>query len=194
MIKIEDYKTFKRNITSLKETSKDNHDGSTCFMTKSSLKVINFDRVKDEYIKDLNLSANPKSNDALYIASNGNPTFIEFKNGSMDNKDIFDVRGKVFDSILIFTDIVNRGISYTKENMDYILVYNQEKNSDEEETSKKVQASKSRDQIGKRIMELGGDNHIRFGLERFKKYCFRNVFTYTEDEFEQKFVTIQSAK
>lgn len=195
MIKIEDYEIFNTNISTLKETSRDNHDNTDCYMTESTLAAINFDRVKDEYIKDLKLCENPKSNDALFICPDGKPVFIEFKNGFMDNGKCFDVRGKVFDSMLIFTDIVDKCIEYTRNNMDYILVYNEEKNTEStaEDPSKYIQESKSRDQIGKRLMKLGGDYHIKFGLERFKKYCFQNVFTYTEDEFRTHFVNHFSA-
>ncbi len=191
MIKTEDYGIFEHNVSTLKDTSKDNHDGTDYYMTESSLAVVNFDHVKDEYIRDLSLCENPRSNDALFIHPDGKMVFIEFKNGFMDRGKCFDVRGKIFDSMLIVTDIINKGISYTRENIDYILVYNQESNFENTINcpSKHVQESKSRDEIGKRLMALGGGDQIKFGLERFKKYCFKNVFTYTEKEFQEHFVS-----
>lgn len=172
MIKIEDYKIFADNISTLKETSKDkNNNESEEFMTSSKLEAINFDGVKDDYIKNLHLKENPRSNDALFITDKGHPIFIEFKNGYMDNKKEFDVRGKIYDSMSIFTDIVNKGISFTREHLDYILVYNEKKNSKSE--------------IVTHIAKKAKTEHIKYGLERFKKFFFKEVHTYTEKEFEE---------
>jgi len=38
---------------------------------------------------------------------------------------------------------------------------------------------------------LAKEEFILFGLDQFKNYLFRNVYTYTEKEFEQKFVKKQ---
>jgi hypothetical protein len=185
VIKTSDYEIFERNVSTLKETSKDNHDGTVYYMTDSLLPTINFDQVKDEYIRSLQLCENPKSIDALFITTKGQPIFIEFKNGFMDKRKCFDVKRKVYDSILIFADITKRSINYTRKNMDYILVYNEEKNCecDIDNPSTVVQESTAKYLIGKRLMALGGSNYIRFGLERFKTYLFRNVYTYTQNEF-----------
>ncbi len=52
----------------LKETSKDNSDiNNVVFMTNCSAQVINFDKVKEEYIRELNLSKSPCSVDAIVI-------------------------------------------------------------------------------------------------------------------------------
>lgn len=195
MIRIGDFSIFRDSISTLKETSKDNHDGIDLYMTESTLETVNFDKVKDKYIENMNLCDSPKSNDALFFNPEGKLIFIEFKNGLIDTNKCFDVRGKIFDSVLILTDIIGRGISFTRENMDYILVYNQERNPDNEneDSAKHVQESDSRDAIGKRLMALGGENHIKFGLERFKKYCFKNVFTYNENEFDDNFVKCYTA-
>lgn len=111
----------------------------------------------------------------------------------MDSQKKFDVRKKVFDSLLILTDIIQKGISYTRIHMDYILVYNEDKNKDVvTEPKTRVQSSGARDQIAKGFMNLGHANYIKYGLEIFKNYCFLNVYTYTEEEFENKFVGIIS--
>ncbi|MDD4297949.1 MAG: AAA family ATPase [Ruminiclostridium sp.] len=102
---------------------------------------------------------------------------------------VYDVRRKVFDSVLIFTDIVGQGISSTRSHMDYILVYNEDKNIDADvDTAVTVQSSGARDEIKKSFMELGESNYIKYGLEMFKNYCFNNVYTYTKEEFENTFV------
>ena len=74
--------------------------------------------------------------------------------------------------------------------MDYVLVYNENKNSEEPKKPKQnVQESESRDNISKMLSEKGGGHFIKFGLEKFQRYCFRNVYTYTEKEFERKYLT-----
>ena len=71
-------------------------------MTESQLRVVNFDAVKDEYIKPLRESETPKSNDALMQKLNGSFVFIEFKYGRIDTNAAFSLRRKIFDSLLIF--------------------------------------------------------------------------------------------
>ena len=185
MIKVEDYEILKNNISTLKETSKDFHGEEEYYMTQSLLPAVDFDKVKDSYTSMLNTSDKPKSNDALFIDTEGKEIFIEFKNGSIENKK-FELRKKIYDSMLIYTDIIHEGISYTRQHVDYILVYNEEKNgTDKEEVKINIQNSKSRDRIGKSLSKLGGKNYIKFGLEMFKNYCFKEVYTYTENEFAE---------
>lgn len=80
MIDVDSIELFKNNKTTLKETSKDSTNKT--YMTNSKIKVINFDKVKKDYSKQLGLQEQPKSNDALFYA-NGKLTFIEFKNGKI---------------------------------------------------------------------------------------------------------------
>jgi hypothetical protein len=174
----------------MKETSLDNHDGNLFYITESMINVINFDSVKDKYIEKLFVSETPKSNDALYIHNNGEMYFIEFKSGYMSSKKIYDVRLKIFDSLLIFTDIINKGISFTRKNLNYILVYNEIKNPlTEAEKNNQPQISQSRVNIGKYFTETKAKKKfIRFSLERFEKLYFKNVFTVTQNEFENYFI------
>ena len=84
MNKLKNYLIFEKNLSTLKETSKDNHNNNTKeFMTNSLLEVVNFDGVKNAYIKNLKLRGTPKSNDALFFDGQGKVIFIEFKNGSV---------------------------------------------------------------------------------------------------------------
>ncbi len=185
MISIDDYSIFANNISTLKEISKDNHDGKDFFMTESLLQAVDFDAVKDEYISNLRLLENPKSNDALFIQPDGKQVFIEFKNGFMDKPKQYSLRKKVYDSLLIYTDIIEKGISHTRKHMDYILVYNDAKNTELKEDPKtNMQKSESRDLIAKRITRLAGTNFVKYGLEIFKSYCFKEVYTFTEQEFK----------
>lgn len=179
--------------STLKDTSKDTSDArNIAYMTQSEIEVIDFDGVKGEYISKLKLSSTPTSNDALIINNIGDSVFIEFKNGALNTqKKEADVRKKIYDSVLILTDIIGEGISFTRKHLDYILVYNGEKNPESEEQDSKTayRESQSRNKIAKNLSALGKEHYIRYGLEAFKGYCFRNVYTYTESEFEKEFVS-----
>ena len=189
MIDLEEYEIFTSNISTLRQTSKDNHEGKNIYMTNSKLKVINFDGVKKKYVKPIRLVEMPKSNDALYIGTSDDITFIEFKNGYIDKKKRFDICIKIFDSLLIFMDIVKKTADYTRGHLDYILVYNETRNPMERNDKSDVQFSESRTVIAKTLIEKKArKKFIRFGLERFEKLYFRAVYTYTEREFEDNFI------
>lgn len=182
------YKIFNDNMSTFKDTSLDKHNKNekSLYMTESTLSVVNFDDVKDEYIKELRLKETPKSNDALYFDNFGNVIFVEFKNGYMDKVKQFGVRKKIYDSSLIFTDIVGIGISKMRQYVEYILVYNEKTNPETiEEKEKYVQNSPSFDNIAKAIRGFGKEEYIGFGIDIFKNYCFKDVHTYTEAEFEK---------
>ena len=120
----------------------------------------------------------PQSNDALHIALGSNDTFIEFKNGSLRYEEKRkEVRRKVYDSVLMLTDIIGENISYTRKHLNYILVYNETKNPDDENIDVKtaVQESQAREEISKSVFRLAQERKILFGLERFKGYCFNNA-------------------
>lgn len=187
MADLSKYPIFESNKATLKDTSADDHDGGIAYMTESLCEVVNFDLVKSEYVRGLKLIKIPKSNDALFLGEDGRWTFIEFKNGCMQKK-IYNVRQKIFDSMLIFSDIVGCGISYTRKEMDYILVYNEERNPEDNDVKSYIGESSSRDKIAKTLMAKGNQSYIKYGLETFKNYCFKEVFTYTEQEFHDNFV------
>ena len=71
---------FKQNMSNFKETSYDKDGEEPGYMTDSQIQVINFDKVKDGYIKNLALSNTPCSNDALYFGKDNKIFFVEFKN------------------------------------------------------------------------------------------------------------------
>lgn len=187
MIDIKSIDILNQAMCSLKDTSKDNHDGTDIFLTESMIPVVNFDIVKNEYIKELKVKEVPSSNDALY--ANGEELFfIEFKAGDVPRK-VYDIRRKIFESLLIFTDIINIGISYTRANMSYILVYNEDKNPLSETEISEMQDSQSRVDIGKYFWEGKAKKHyIRFNLERFERLYFKKVYTVTQKEFEKRFI------
>lgn len=193
---------FKNNVSSFKETSKDSDSGTSEYMTQSEIEVINFDKVKDDYIKGMHLSSTPCSNDALYISKDGEVYFVEFKNGRMKKEKVFNVYNKIYDSLLIFNDIIGANISFCREHVNFVLVYNESKNPCENgdiqnngisnDESNNEDSPKAR--IGKYFTAKANKRYIRFDLERFKKIYFHDVFTYTENEFEKNFLGLLSGE
>lgn len=197
---------LKNSCDILKNTSYDHKND--IYMTDSEIQVFDFDKVKDSYIKNNlnNVNPNPKSNDALYVTNEGKWIFIEFKNGEIDNLVNFEINKKIYDSIAILFDLMvdknevdfKSSISFSRRNIDYMLVYNVDKYDEKKQTSltkqgisrqnSRLQNSKSRDLLKKSVMKLSKQNFILFGLDQFKGYFFENVFTYSIDEFEENFV------
>ncbi len=187
MINVNDYEIFCKNTSTMKKASKD--DTNDEYMTECDKQVVNFDRVVKNYCGDASVSS-VDSNDVLIVSDdNQTATFIEFKNGYVDKKTQYKLLKKIYDSILIFTDITNESISSTKQFLNYILVYNGEKNPDESNPKTEYRESKSRDEIDKTILGYGKETHIKYGLEFLKGYCFKEVNTYTKSEFEELFVS-----
>ena len=197
MIDLNTFQIFADHLSNLKETSIDKRDGTPQYMTLSTRDAVNFDDVKEEYVKQLGVSEIPKSNDALFDDGKGFLVFVEFKNGFMDRPKQFAVRKKVYDSTLIFTDITSKGISYMRNHMKYILVYNetanQGNNSDKDLKEKQktaVQQSPAFDAFAKNVGRYANEEYVCFGLKIFQNYCFKEVHTYTEAEFDAYLSTL----
>lgn len=190
------------NTSTLKQTSKD--DNNEEYMTESTIKVINFDSVGgDKYSKNNRLNIQLKTNDVLFLHNNKKYTFIEFKNGKLldktnkiDIKKLKDIELKILNSLFVLGDIEEKSLSSLKEITDYVLVYNEEKNTPNERNSIS--------EIGNYFINQGNissektktekEEIICFGLEKFKGYCFKNVHTYSKEEFEEKFVKKYEAR
>lgn len=82
-IQYDDPEIFRNNFSTFKETSLDKDENSKEYMTDSQIKVVDFDGVKEDYIRHMKLPSTPCSNDALYISEAGRYNFVEFKNGKM---------------------------------------------------------------------------------------------------------------
>ena len=193
MCDLNEYAIFREHVSTFRETCVDQSDGErNALLTQSERKVINFDEVKNEYIKGLHLTEAPCSNDALFDAGNGILAFVEFKNGDIKGEKVYDLRKKIYDSVLIFSDITDLTISDTRTFMDYILVYNREKNPERLDTQPKdhndnnttIQESQSYEHFVDFVSDRAKTETIRFGLKKFKDYLFRNVHTYDEVQFE----------
>ncbi|MDE6913747.1 MAG: hypothetical protein K2P35_08645 [Lachnospiraceae bacterium] len=189
MINFDDYPILKNNLSTLKETSIDDHDKNhITYMTDSNREAVHFDGVKNKYIAPLNVHDVPKSNDALFLNHKKELVFVEFKNGFMDGEIKFAVRKKIYDSIIILTDILDMGVGRLRDNMEYILVYNEAVNAGEKDVLNKkshVQHSEAFNRIAQSISQMAEDEYVCFGIRMFEGYCFKSVHTYTEKEFEQ---------
>lgn len=184
MINLNDYEIFCQNRAPLKMLSCDDSDLSNIkYMTESDIMAINFDKVKQIYVNSLDLSEdNAASVDGLAPMSDG-IVFIEFKNGKVNNRNVKD---KVRDSLLIFCDITKQDIDYTRNSTEFVLVYNEKKNPLPNQYKKDLQPSPpSLTYISKRIAQMGKSEFILFDLERYKSLYFRDVHTYSQEEFEE---------
>lgn len=188
---IESSLSFLNFKKTLREASKDSHNNE--YMTNCTMNVIDFDQYKDYYIKQLNLpkiydykdeekTRNIKSNDVLFIY-NDEIYFIEFKNGSINKTDTFKIHTKLYDSLLIILDILGENISFSKENIKYILVFNEEKKHNAKSFN-----STDLQYITSRVGQLANDEIIQFDLHKFKDIYLNEVHTYTKSEFERMFV------
>lgn len=200
MIKKMDLKIY--NTSTLKQTSKD--DNNEEYMTESTIKVINFDSVGgDKYSKNNRLNIQLKTNDVLFLHNNKKYTFIEFKNGKLldktnkiDIKKLKDIELKILNSLFVLGDIEEKSLSSLKEITDYVLVYNEEKNTPNERNSISEIGNYFINQgdISSEKIKTEKEEIICFGLEKFKGYCFKNVHTYSKEEFEEKFVKKYEAR
>lgn len=186
MLDIFHYTIFQDNISTLKENSRD--DNGEC-MTESLYQVINFDAVKREYTKNLHITEEKASSVDAVARFSKDLVFIEFKNGNNINKQ--DLRNKARDSLLIFLDITKGDLSYSRNNIDLIIVYNETIKpitKEEENTMIKENAfaitPPSFDNIVKNIYKYAKKELVRFGLDRFQQIFFRSVHTYSKREFE----------
>lgn len=183
MINLDLYPLLKIKAT-LKETSKDDSNPRDIqFLTLSEIAAISFDLVKRKYANSLGLSEEVASSVDAIVQLKEGILFIEFKNGKVENRKIKD---KAKDSLLIFLDIVSENIIYSRNNIDFILVYNSEGNPLPNQMQKgQLQETPSRLTIEYHVTEKAKEELIRFGLEKYKKLYFRNVHTYTKEMFEE---------
>lgn len=176
---------FSNHIETLEELSRDDsHDHA---VTGSQIKAIAFDEVRNEYAAPLKLKNGPNSMDAICVFTDGDDSslaFVEFKNGKLDKRDAFEIRKKIYDTLLIFQDLTGISLATLRAHAACILVYRKDLNPDDEHEGEFIPASPSRDTIGDHIAGLAHQEIVRFGLARFFSYCFKEVHTYGPDDFD----------
>lgn len=185
MIDISKYTIFSDNMSNLKELSKDDSDKNNIkYMTESLRVAVDFDAVKTKYTNDLNLSEESATSVDGVFEEQNNLVFVEFKNGDM-KKEKRKVKDKLRDSLLIFCDITGQQIKNTRDWLEFILVYNIDKNPIPNNIEiEQVQESYSRIAIAKHFTSKAKKEFVRFDLEKYTRLYFKNVHTYSKDEFE----------
>lgn len=180
-IYLDDYKLLRERKTTLKSTSKDSSTNPVEYMTESQHPAVNFDKVMKDYSNTINgYLSQYRSVDALTeLASD--LVFIEFKNGKINSDTIDEIKEKINDSMLVCTDITKTRISDMRELGVFILVYNHNKNHE-------LSSVDSRRDIAIRLKKMGGEIFDLGGLRRYEGFCFREVHTYTKEEFEDYLV------
>ena len=190
MINVDLYPILNDNIESLKETSKDDSDTNNIqYMTTSEIAVVNFDLVKRSYVNRFGLSEEVATSVDAIVPMKDGILFVEFKNGKVNNRNIKD---KARDSLLIFLEIIGKNITFSRSNIDFVVVYNIEKNPLPNQITKgKLQETPSRIVIADFFMKKAKKELILFDLERYEKLYFRNIHTYSKEEFEEYLETLQ---
>lgn len=191
---------FEKLKISLKEASKDDHDNSKNpeYMSSLEEKVIDFDKVKERYLEKLVSKPveTPFSNDVL-LKCNNEWFFIEFKNGLIDNRINAEVKLKLYDSLLMFLDLINETIEYSRTKVNYILVFNEQTitrscisrqfNLDNylEYNEIPSMTSPSFADFVSLMDDLAGNfGRAQFGLERYEKFIFKKVLTIPKYRFD----------
>lgn len=170
---------LKEHTCTMKKASTDSAKNEN--MTECMIKVIDFDKIPNEYSRGKGWSSVPTSNDALYRDIEGKWTFIEFKNGTLKTADIYR---KIYDSLIMLIDIgIVKDFQYIRDNFNYILVYNDEKN-------KKIQKSESRDLIYCNIMERAKQEEKILDIGKLEGYLFKETHTFTKKQFNDRFIQL----
>ncbi|MEG0895865.1 MAG: hypothetical protein RSE93_09110, partial [Oscillospiraceae bacterium] len=122
--------------------------------------------------------------------------------GNMKDE-LYCVIRKNYESLLIFCDIVKTDITFTRQNIIYILVYNDEaskkytqsiiskrKRDSENLNNNEIQESTGYDEFLNFSNENSNYSVDIFNLKnRFEKMYFKEVHTYTKEQFERDFAS-----
>lgn len=88
---------------------------------------------------------------------------------------------KIYDSIFTLSDIdlnenkyIQDIVNFSKNNIEYILVYYSKNNGDLK--------------INSHLFNKANINLDRFGLSKFKKFLLKEIYIYDEEEFEREFI------
>ncbi len=159
---------------SLKETSEDDSKTPSVYLSQCKTKVIDFDEVKKNYLKNRKmLEGDSMSVDALYMLPTGLLCMVEFKNGDFKSSEIIE---KALSSVLIFNDITGENITFTRDNMIFVLVYNSD-----------IKHPNSRQIAASYKSNLAMKKYSLFGLEHLNGFCFKDVKEVEKSEFDSKY-------
>lgn len=185
-----------RLFSDFSHTSYDDNGGE--IFIDSNDKCIDFDKVKEYYFKKHNnkhklihernnyenkyfYMKEYSSNDAVKVF-NDMDYFIEFKNQNKPEKN--KIYGKIKDSLLIYMDIFDENLSYTRENLGYILVYNPKKDINDKSGLGQYEEY---DKLQNKIKSLAKRKVDKFSLKsNLEEFYFKDVIVLSKNEFERK--------
>ena len=185
---------FASAISTLQKTSLNKPTSDDKFyMTESLMPVVNFDHVVDAYAKKYHVHPFPASNDAL-LQVDDMFFFVEFKDGKMSNGLIHELKRKNFESLLIFLDLMHETLSFARQHVKYVLVYNGEKSKDyiakcEQNAATKLEKSEyvsspSYLKIMGCVGHKAKTNPDIFGLRKqFEGIYFKEMYFYSKEDF-----------
>lgn len=191
MIDLSQQNILTEHTKALKEISFDKANKQ--YMTQSTFLAVDFDEVKDNYVfRNTSIKSNHlRSNDALVIYSTqqGQCIFIEFKNGNiMSEIEKEKIRVKIAESLLILNDILGENLTFDRKNVNYILVYNKDKNAEFEN-----QRNNSFSKIAAAVAGMAKMEYLIAGFDRYKAF-FHNVKTINENEFQSIATELENSK
>lgn len=176
MNEISNYSFLEKNRSNFQKCSKDANNNE--FMNVPDFPCIDFDNATEDFVRSRNGSVNVSwSADSFVRKKTGEPVLIEFKNGKLRGKEsaIHNVRDKMINSILILEAILKTDWQKLAKSMEFILVYNVDKNPfDPRESIHEHMFNKE-----------SGTQGVRFDLQRYCPVYYRQVRTITEEEFSK---------
>jgi hypothetical protein len=167
---------YQQMLTEFGDTLEKTSEDNGTFMTASQKKVVNFDEFKSSVAAKYGVRNTPNSCDALYMHARNEWFLIEFKNGKLNQRDIYQLRGKILQSLLLLTEKLKKTILFTRANLDFILVYNRNKKHS------------ARIHTGYCLNKLAKTKFFPFGLDGLEKLYLKEVNVWTEEEFDTNFV------
>lgn len=172
-----------------------------CFyMTQSPLLVCDFDKFADDYILRKFHKSNKMSVDAVYEhIPQKSYVLIEFKNGNLEKKKDIDsaLRIKLLSSLHILIDSENfPDYDFVRDNVSFILVYNHKNMHNVTSKAKQVAQAKDPEKSFEKFKQhfsgpgLANKVPVIFDLsDTYEGYLFKEVRTYSIQEFEKFFLT-----
>lgn len=171
-----------------------NTDNNTYFFTpqdfnNASDQVVSFDNVKKEFCKTFNKDETLmfSVDTILYNKRNNRVVMVEFKSGTLTNHVKRRIKSKLKDSILLLNHLLNKDLNYMQENMEFVLVYNLDSNPDSQQN---LSDSDPLDndgfyELADKLIGLGEEENIRFGLEAYEDIFVKKVHTYNVEQFKR---------
>lgn len=168
---LDSVRLFTENRDSLYNLSYDSAHAEN--MVESDCEAVSFDEVKRLYCNGHGMSEEKSDSvDAIMEEPDG-LAFVEFKNGNARTEKQ-QLRDKGNESMMIFCELAGKTISDTRQTIDYIVVYN-------EERTKLTQ--KERIMIARQKQ-----SHLPtclFDLGKHEGFCFRSIWTMNRGQFKQ---------